>query len=364
MKSVDRRVWLIVTSFVLLAGAAWAAARSGLVPLSANILKSEPSVLYLSNSHAPELWVASVQGGTPRQMTSTGGKVFDFHVSQDGSRIAYSVQNEQKGIDLWEMDRAGNQARLLLACQADWCVNPAYSPDGGKIAYSRRQTNLEGIEPGVPRVWIFDRVQGSTDPLYTDANTGGFDPAWSPDGRYLAFFDGLSLGVRILELDSREDFLLESQAGMMGEWSPDGKQLIYLDYLSGEELPYVAVYLLDVDTRQARLILGGEEDPLDYSVPAWSPDGRELAVALRSLSGSPSKQLWTMRLDGSQRKEITTDQLFNHAGYHWSPDGQMLAFQRLELGASASRPQVAVWNRASGEILVLSEDAFHPRWLP
>jgi Tol biopolymer transport system component len=121
---------------------------------------------------------------------------------------------------------------------------------------------------------------------------------------------------------------------------------------------------VDVQTQQSQLILGSEQDPMDYSMPDWSPDGSWLAVALRSLTGSPSKQVWIMHPDGSQRQSVTSEQLFTHAAYHWSPDSQMLAFQRLELGASATRPQIAVWNRADGSITLLAEDAFQPAWLP
>lgn len=366
MKSIDRRVWLIFAVLALLGAALWVAGkpRFALPRFMGDGNARDPSVLYLANSQAPELWVNSAQGGAPRQLTATGGKVFDYNVSRDGSKIIYSVQNELKGFDLWEMDRQGDQARLLLACAADWCINPAYSPGGGKIAYSRRRASQEDFEPGVPSIWIFDPAADSTDPLYTDANIGGFTPVWSPDGQFLAFFDGLSLGVRIFEMASGADSLFESHSGMVGEWSPDSRQLIYLDYLSGEAQPYVVVYRVDVETRQSQRLFGGESDPVDYSVPAWSPDGKELAVALRPLSGSPSKQLWIMRPDGSQVQSITTDQTFTHASYHWSPDGQMLVFQRLQLGASASRPQVAVWKRADGTILQLAEDAFQPRWLP
>lgn len=366
MKSIDRRIWLIFAVLALLCAALWAAGklRFTLLRFMGEGNAREPSVLYLANSQAPELWVNSAQGDTPRQLTVTGGKVFDYNVSGDGSKIIYSVQNEQKGLDLWEMDRQGDQTRLLLACAADWCINPAYSPDGKKIAYSRRRASQEGVEPDAPGVWIFDPAADSTDPLYTNANIGGFTPVWSPDGQSLAFFDGLSLGVRIFEINSGADMFFESHAGMVGEWSPDSRQFLYLDYLSGQVQPYAVVYLVDVETRQPRRLLGGEGDPVDYSTPSWSPDGDVLAVALRPLSGSLSKQLWLMRPDGSQVQSITTDQTFTHASYHWSPDGQMLVFQRLQLGASASRPQVAVWKRSDGTILQLAEDAFQPRWLP
>ncbi len=358
-----RRKWLVIAAFtLLLAGIVVIKAQ----PWSSMVGKKDDqaSILYLSDTRDSDLWVVSVKSGEQRQLTTTGGKVFDYNVSQDGSLIVFSVQNEQKGIDLWEMDRQGKQPHMILPCHADWCINPAYSPDGEQIAYSRRRANVEGSEPDAPQVWMLERTSGSTDPLYTNPNIGGFHPVWSPDGHYLAFFDGISLGVRVLDMSTMTDFLLESQSGVVGEWSPDSTQLLYINSISGEELPYVVVYRVDVKTQQVETLLGGEQEPVDYSVPVWSPDGGWLAFAQRSMTGSPSKQMWLMRSDRSQLEMITSDPIFTYAGYQWSPDGEMLVCQRLELGASASRPQVAIWSREDRSIKVLAEDAFQPRWLP
>ena len=324
-----------------------------------------PAVVYLADSLAPEIWLAGIDGEHPRQLTSTGGKVFDFNAAPDGGRVVYSAQNGQQGIDLWEVDRQGGQPRLLLPCQADWCVNPAFSPDGAKIAYSRRWASLsDGAPPGVPRIWTLDVAAGTTSALYDDPNVGGYEPVWAPDGRHLAFFDGLSLGVRVLNIQGGTDFMLDSDSGMVGEWSPDSRQLIYIDHETTDTGLYVVVYVVDVQTQQVRRVLGEDQGPMDYSVPTWSPDGEWVTVSVRLLNGSPSKQIWRMRLDGSQREEITDDQLYTHAACRWDPAGQALVYQRLALGASAARPEVVVRNQAGGKILLLVEDASQPRWIP
>ena len=331
--------------------------------------------LYLSPSHAPELWGAPVYGvsGTPdgvlpTQLTQTGGKVLDYTPDPSGDRIALGIRNEQGGTDLWEIVRkegGWSEPEQILPCAADFCINPAYSPDGTQIAYTRRVVETEAGPPGVPRVWLLNRADGSTDLWTTNPDIGGFEPSWSQDGRYLSFFDGLGGGIRVVDMQSGEDFLIASEMGFPGSWSPDGKSLLYVLFEQVGSQPSVPVYRLDVQARESERVLevGGHQSGVEFSVPDWSPDGAWIVVAQRLLSGSPSKQLYISRLDGSEWQAVTDEPIFTHAVPLWEPAGRGVIYQRLALGSSDSLPQVAYWDRASGTITVLSEDAFQPRWI-
>jgi Tol biopolymer transport system component len=328
-------------------------------------------VLYLSPAGAPELWRAAPGGAAPLRLTDTGGQVFDYSVSPDGQRVVYSAGNEQRGVDLWVVGRDGEAPELVLPCQSDWCVNPAYAPDGLSLAYSRRRAGaVQGEGPGVPRIWLVDLSTGTTEQLSADPDMGGYEPAWSPDGRRLAFFDGLAGGIRVMEMASKTSFLLPSQMGLTGEWSPDGRSLVFTDVRSTEAGPAVEIYVADLETQRARRVLEDDPGPLDYSNPVWTVDGSQVVAALRPMTGGPTKQLWLLWLDparapaGQARQPITEDPLFTHAGYRWDPAGENLVYQRLDIGSSSQKPQIVVWNRAGRESLVLAEDAFQPRWIP
>lgn len=328
----------------------------------------DPMVLYLAPGGAPELWISALDGAAPIQLTDTGGKVLDYAPSPTGDQIALGIRNEQAGIDLWEMERIGggwSEPVLILPCGADFCINPAYAPDGARIAYTRRVVEVASGPPGVPRVWLLDRAEGSTDVWTSDPNVGGYEPSWSPDGRYLGFFDGLGGGIRVADVQTGESFLVPSEMGFPGSWSPDGKSLLYVQFDQAGSQPSVPVYQLNVETREVTPVLrpGGHQSGVEFSVPDWSPDGEWVVVAQRLLSGSPSKQLFISRLDGSEWQAVTDEPVFNHAVPRWDPAGRGVVYQRLELGSSDSLPQVAYWDRASGEITVLSEDGFQPRWI-
>jgi Tol biopolymer transport system component len=325
----------------------------------------QAEILYLAPSAKPEIWRVPATGGTPRQLTSTAGGVYDYAVSADGNQVIFSARNEQGGLDLWGMGREGDGAHVLLPCQVDWCFGPAISPDGSQVAHLRRQlASSASPSPGQPRVWLLDARNGSTDLLYRDPNIGGSQPAWSPDGAYLAFYDDVAGGIHVLNMETKQDFLLPAVTGPGGSWSPDSHKLLFANNIISEEGPESQVFLAEIETRQVEPMPGGNPAGVEYSAPSWSPAGDKMAVALGPGNGSAGKQIWVMAIDGTAREPVTQDVMVTNAAVSWSPAGDRLVFQRLALGSSDSLPSVAVWDSASGSLVSVAEGAFSPRWLP
>lgn len=338
-------------------------------PVSWSFTVRQPSLVYISPATGgpPELWQADAAGqGPARQLTQTGGKVFDFAAAPDSSQLVYSALNDLGGMDLWRLALDGaTPPALLVNCGADRCTVPAWSPDGTRVAFSREEP---GRSPesllGPPRIWTVTMPGGEAAPLYLDSQVLGYGPVWSPDGARLAFFDGGVGGIRVLSVGTGEEQILTSYMGLVGAFAPDGQSMLFTDVELREGMMVSVLYQADFATKTVRVPFGEGTTWSDYGVPAWAPTGEWLVVALRDGSSSPSKQLWLMRPDGREARAITADPMFTHGSYHWDPWGQRLVLQRVQLGTPYPKPELVVWTLATGAAQVVAVDATLAAWVP
>ncbi len=318
-------------------------------------------IVYLGQvTTQPELWLADSAGKVVQPLTATGGRVQDFAVFPGGEQVVYSAKNDQDGVDLWVVGRGGTNNRLLLACGTDRCTQPSVAPDESAITFIRASSRAPQGE-----VWTLDLASGQSAALYPDQVISGMDPNWSPQGRYLQFYDPEYAQIRILDLTNNKIILVPTNQQAIGSWSPDGKRLLFTRAESSEiGLPFVRVYEVELETGDIQLLDSPDLGQVDSSLPVYSPDGSSLVIALRGLASSPNKQLWWFSLEDGASQAITADESASYAAYSWDPSGGWLAFQRLQLASSQSKPQVMVWQRASNSATVLAEDAARPQWLP
>jgi TolB protein len=153
-------------------------------------------------------------------------------------------------------------------------------------------------------------------------------PAWSPDGRsvaYVSFHTGLA-AVYVQTLSTGRQVQVSAKAGINGapSFSPDGKQLaLALSRHDGN----VDVYVLTLATQELRRVT---DDPAIDTEPAWSPDGRSLYFT-SDRAGAP--QVYRVGLEaGARPTRITYDGGYN-ARPRVTPDGNMVAVVTLDRGA-------------------------------
>lgn len=251
--------------------------------------------------------------------------------------ILYAHRVSPQAVDGWWMGLLETDRHLVARTQrgfANWeGIYP--SPDGRSIAGYVTQVAGDALvlyDPSAARDGM--RFVGQ-----------GFTPAWSPDGRTLAFiaYDGGLLiapispdgipgqPLRLLTAAAAQDLARSPR------WSPDGRTLAYLlEGFAGVQRDKAEIYIRPVTTDVAtgaaspasaqapRLLTGHDPDPVrDY---AWSPDGEWLIFATYDGSESRLHQIAPDRPDdrrtlGRLRAVVR--------GLRWSPDGQQVAFYAI-----------------------------------
>ena len=238
----------------------------------------------------------------------------------------------------------------------------SFSPDGNQVAFvwdGEKQDNFD----------VYVKVVGQDPPLRVTADPAmnHHSPAWSPDGRQIAFLRGNAaarekMGLYLISpLGGQERKLAETRIpgtffqGTCLNWSPDGRWLAVCDSddLSIEPL---SVFLLSVDTGEKRRLTSPPGVVFEDTSPAFSPDGRTLAFT-RFDSGLAS-DLYLLDLDedltpkGEPRRRTFTEATTSSPVF--TPDGRDIVFSSGPIG-EPSLWRVPVSGSASPERLPFGE---------
>ena len=237
---------------------------------------------------------------------------------------------------------------------------PQVSPDGLWVAYVVTSNERDADEARTA-IWMAS-WDGREHIALTPAADGADKPRWSPDGRYLAFIAtpaGADQG-QIMLLDRRggDARQLTNVSGDISAyaWAPDGKHLVIaLEHGAEAKLPKPIVirawhfkreeggylragagrylYLFDIDSKRMDALTSNPE--FDDDLPAWSPDGRQIAFIRTREEGSDRDSREDIDVidarPGATARFLVRPYAPNKQALAWSPDGTLVAYlQGLE----------------------------------
>jgi TolB protein len=222
---------------------------------------------------------------------------------------------------------------------------------GGSLVYTVR-------DGGQDDLWV--SVIGFEDPIQiTSTFANERMPAWSPDGRYLAFASDRDGNWEVYVQDVRTGSVtrMTYTPGFEGSpaWSPDGQWLVYEAYTEDN----LDIFITRIDGTQGPIRLTFDPAP-DFS-PVWAPGGREIAyVSLRE----GNNEIFILSLDDPSEGSavnLTISPEVNEEKPAWSPDGMAIAYSALVDGLEIV--YVKETNDLSAEPIVIDRGQA-PAWAP
>ncbi len=300
---------------------------------------------------------AAMAGGCGGAAPSAGARSAEQPAIASGSdaprngRIVFQRLDPDTGkIRLYTVrpNGSGLRAITLPGAGEDMDSLPDWSPDGRRIAFRRFFHTSERTD-----VLVVNRdgtgLRNLTRGLCTGDCLGDEEASWSPDGRQIAFIRAVgplppdgpppTVGVFVMDAggsDARQLTQLQPGSGTEDHapaWSPDGRRIAFMRSNNTKSpQDQSAIYTVNADGTGLRLVRRMPREWPGAGAPDWSPDGRRLLFSTYCYFGncgqpSTGAQLFTIDPNGGRPRQLThlPGNSYNGA---WSPDGKKIVFAR------------------------------------
>ncbi|WKZ37811.1 MAG: protein kinase [Anaerolineales bacterium] len=194
----------------------------------------------------------------------------------------------------------------------------------GEIAFASTRS-------GAPQIYLLDIASENVVQI-TDIPDGACQPAWSPDGRKLAFISpcrGMqdvynNASLYIVNADGTDMISLASSPGGNFDpaWSPDGEAIAFTSLRTGQ----MEIFTVSVNDISAVTQITRSAQLIDSRMPAWSQDGSQFVYVVKRVG---VYQIWMMNADGTEQIQIVrSGTAFTNYSPAWSPTGDLILFNQ------------------------------------
>ena len=293
-------------------------------PLFSKDSKAIYATTILGKSNTPNLWLAPLSGGEPKQITRYSSDAVRYpSIARNGSKLSYIWNGDlivcepdgasPKKVDVFVRsdDKINRTEKQILH---DGLQESEISPDGKQFALVLRGA-----------IWLLP-VSGGDATRLTESDAVYNDITWSPDSSKLALLSDKTGDPQVFTLDIKSKELKKltetKEEKSNPTWSPDGKWVSFAS--SGKE---PGLYLVPSDGGAAprKLAEGNGATTLGIGLTghSWSPDSRWIAFAKKG--DNLSRDIWIVPAVGGVPVNVTHDPGFA-AQAQFSRDGKRLYF--------------------------------------
>jgi len=372
------------------------------------------------NNKVDEIHVISSTGGEPKKIPvseNRGNHLLNYRLSlsPDGKVLAFASKEEEgtnkpQEISIYTIPVDGGVAKRLTD---PGTREPAFSPDGKKIAYVKWYRSKEGGL--VKDIWVIP-ASGGTPVLFSDLPGRGRSPVWSPDGKMIAFnrepgednesneiwivpvsedgkaaaaptkiklplstYDFLAgwtsdnkIGLNLQNPPHRAIYTVPASGGNAVQvtpagwpchprWSPDGKRIFFRwDGIASvpSEGGEISIGPLNADSKISEALPGGGN--------AVSPDGEKIVfsgakMVVRDNKKAYEVDIYTIPIEGGEPNKLTISPGQDRFPC-WSPDGKKIAFIRYGYAEPSKEMSICIVSTEGGEVRQLTSESHRVLW--
>jgi len=253
---------------------------------------------------------------------------------------------------VWQIDQDGADKKLVSSSDRQ-AMSPAWAGDGRRFAYME-------FWAGHGQLFVQDMATGKRAAVVTTGAALDFTPAFSPDGKTLAFSRAIEEGTDVYTVNLKDNCCLQRLTvgrfsdNLSPTYSPDGQRMAFVSTRAG--LPQI--YVMAADGTDQQLFA-----PFDYGVtgssnaPEWSPDGQSVAFH-RDVAGT--LQIFVLDVRTRTVRQLTS--VGRNEDPTWAPDSRHLCFVSDRSGYR----QLWIIDLETGRIrpLLQQSGARLPAWSP
>ncbi len=220
-------------------------------------------------------------------------------------------ENDNEISDIYTMPANDTSSPRRLTADGCYNFNPKLSPDGTKIAFEvSYAADSSGHVYCIPGIYVMD-TDGNNKRKITD---GDF-PAWSPNGREIAYVRQRRIQIINIDGTNERSITDELNYASLPSFSPDGAKIVFN---SGND-----IYKINVDGTDLRRLTFNPDNENYY--PSFSPDGSQIIFGCLE---NYNYDICLMNSDGSNRRNITNSREVGENFPIWSPNGTRIGFNR------------------------------------
>ena len=247
-----------------------------------------------TRSGAREIWVMDYDGANQKQVTNLSGTAMNPVLSPDGTRLAFTTFT--RGPSVMILSTQTGRQMPFYNQRASLNATPEFTADG-KIIFSSTAGG------GAAQLFMSNQ-DGTGLRRITDSRAIDIHPRVNPkNSNDIAFVSGRSGPPQIYRMNTDGTEVVRLTAGdgeaVQPAWSPDG-QFIAFAWTRGFAPGNYNIFIMDVASRTTVQLTHGAGRNEN---PNWAPDGRHLVFTSNRAGGT---HIWTMLADGRDLRQLTT----------------------------------------------------------